>query len=44
LEKLFGIAKKYDITTMSGLADGVDQLCHSYSIDAKIPTIAVLGT
>lgn len=44
LERLFSIAKKYDIVTMSGLADGVDQLCHSYSIDEKIPTIAVLGT
>lgn len=44
LEKLFGIARKYNIVTVSGLADGVDQLCHSYSIQEWIPTIAILWT
>ena len=29
--------------TISGLADGVDMLCHELSIEHHIPTIAVLG-
>lgn len=33
----------YDIVTISGLADGVDMLCHTESIKHGIPTIAVLG-
>ncbi len=30
--------------TVSGLAEGVDQVIHSASIDASVPTIAFLGT
>jgi len=44
LQKLFEDINRYDIATISWLADGVDQLCHTYSIQKSIPTIAVLGT
>ena len=43
LEKLFSSAGAYDIVTISGLAEGVDQLCHKLSHENNIPTIAVLG-
>ncbi|MCX6824457.1 MAG: DNA-protecting protein DprA [candidate division SR1 bacterium] len=43
LESLFTSAQEYDIVTISGMADGVDQLCHQLSHDYNIPTIAVLG-
>lgn len=42
LEKLFTILPKYDLVTVSGLADGVDWMVHQLSIENKIPTIAVL--
>lgn len=32
------------VTSISGLADGIDQVAHEASINFKIPTIAVLGT
>ena len=44
LQKLFDNLNSYDIATISWLADWVDQLCHNYSIQKSIPTIAVLGT
>jgi len=43
LHKLFQEAKDYDLVTVSGMADGIDQLCHHLSIQHGIPTIAVLG-
>ena len=43
LQKLFDIAKNYDLVTISGMADGVDLMCHSFSVKYNIPTIAVLG-
>lgn len=42
LHKLFDTAKNYDLVTISGMADGVDMLCHSFSVKYNIPTIAVL--
>lgn len=35
---------EFGAPTVSGLADGVDQVIHSASIDAGVPTIAFLGT
>lgn len=35
---------EFGAPTVSGLADGIDQLVHSASIDAGVPTIAFLGT
>jgi predicted Rossmann fold nucleotide-binding protein DprA/Smf involved in DNA uptake len=32
------------VPTVSGLAAGIDQLAHEYSLRAHVPTIAVLGT
>lgn len=43
LETLFGYAGDYDLVTISGMAEGVDQLCHSLSVEHSLPTIAVLG-
>ncbi len=43
LQNMFESAKNYDFVTISGMAEWVDQLCHSFSIKHKIPTIAVLG-
>lgn len=43
LESLFCVLSDYDVVTVSGLADGVDKMCHEDSIKAGIPTIAVLG-
>jgi len=43
LESLFTSAQEYDLVTVSGMADGVDQLCHKLSHDYNIPTIAILG-
>jgi len=42
LKKLFEYAKDYNLVTISGMADWVDQMCHALSIKHKIPTIAVL--
>ncbi len=42
LESLFTSAQEYDLVTISGMADGVDQLCHKLSHEYNIPTIAVL--
>jgi DNA processing protein len=42
VEQMLDYASAYDIVTVSGMAEGVDQLCHSLSISADIPTIAVL--
>lgn len=42
MESLFERMKSYDVVTVSGLAAGVDQMCHQMSLDAGIPTIAVL--
>jgi DNA protecting protein DprA len=35
---------KFNVATVSGLADGVDQIVHRASLDSGLPTIAVLGT
>ncbi|MFZ2911969.1 MAG: DNA-processing protein DprA [Candidatus Absconditicoccaceae bacterium] len=43
LDRLLQSASKYDLVTISGMAEGVDQLCHSFSIKNNVPTIAVLG-
>ena len=43
LEHVFAFASGYDIVTVSGMAEGVDQLCHQLSRENGIPTIAVLG-
>lgn len=43
LETLFTHAYDYELVTISGMAEGVDQLCHSLSMQHDIPTIAVLG-
>ncbi|MBS8122231.1 DNA-processing protein DprA [Candidatus Vampirococcus lugosii] len=44
LEELFDKLKGYkNIATISGLASGIDQLCHNLSIENNIPTISVLG-
>lgn len=43
LETLFDSARAYDVVTISGLAEGVDQLCHQLSCHHHIPTVAVLG-
>lgn len=41
---LFGIANaKEKIVTISGLANGIDQLVHEISLFLEIPTIAILG-
>ena len=32
-----------DLNTVSGLAEGIDGVCHKTSIEVKIPTIAVMG-
>jgi DNA processing protein len=43
IDKLLQSAAHYDLVTISGMADWVDQLCHNLSIKNNIPTIAVLG-
>ncbi len=43
IETLFDEAVGYDMVTISGMAEGVDQLCHSLSCKHNIPTVAVLG-
>ena len=43
MERVFDEMTGYDIVTISGMADGVDQLCHTLSSKQNIPTIAVLG-
>jgi len=43
LEELFITADNYQFVTISGMAEGVDQLCHQLSREHTIPTIAVLG-
>lgn len=43
VESLFSHISAYDIVTISGMAEGVDQLCHSLSMSSETPTIAVLG-
>ena len=35
---------EFGAVTVSGLADGVDQVVHSASVNARVPTIAFLGT
>ena len=42
LETLFTSAQDFDIVTVSGMAEGIDQLCHQLSREYHIPTIAVL--
>jgi len=44
LEKFFEEIKWYSdqIVTISGMADGIDKLCHTLSIKYNIPTIAIL--
>lgn len=42
VETLFDSARAYNMVTISGMAEGIDQLCHNLSLDHNIPTIAVL--
>ncbi len=42
LDRMFKIADRYNMVTISGLALWVDQLAHRLSIERGIPTIAVL--
>lgn len=42
LQRFFDYAKNYDLVTISGMAEWVDQLCHAFSVKHDIPTIAVL--
>ena len=41
-ENLFIDMHQYDIATVSGMAEGIDQLGHTLSLHQHIPTIAVL--
>ena len=43
IEHMFDMIPNYDIVTISGMAEGIDQLCHKLSCEQNIPTIAVLG-
>lgn len=43
VEYLVGGIKGYGVTTVSGLALGIDAAVHAASLDHDIPTIAVLG-
>lgn len=43
VEALFPSLSGYDVVTISGMAEGVDQLCHQLSHEHALPTIAVLG-
>ena len=43
ISKLLESASSYNLVTISGMAEWVDQLCHSISIKNNIPTIAVIG-
>lgn len=42
IESLFEQLEGIDMATVSGMADGTDQLCHELSIKYNIPTIAIL--
>lgn len=44
LNLLFEQLRKYNLVTISGLAEGVDTVAHTLSIQHQIPTIAVLGS
>jgi DNA processing protein len=41
---MVSLCRHYDISTISGLADGIDQQVHLYSLRYGLPTISVLGT
>jgi len=43
IQNIFDHAREYDLATISGMAEGVDQLSHYRSIQEWLPTIAVLG-
>jgi len=43
MKNIFEDLKHCEVVTVSGLADGIDSLCHSRSVQSNIPTIAVLG-
>lgn len=43
MQAFFAAADGYSFVTISGMARGVDQLCHQLSLNSQIPTIAVLG-
>lgn len=43
VQKIINQAKYHNLATISGLAIGVDQMVHYYSLENNIPTIAVLG-
>ncbi len=35
---------EWNVPTISGLAVGIDQIVHTWSLRAKLPTVAILGT
>lgn len=41
---LVGLLSRYGVSSVSGLADGIDRAVHEFSLRFKVPTIAVLGT
>lgn len=43
MESFFEKSKNYKLCTISGFARGIDQITHRLSLQAGIPTIAVLG-
>jgi predicted Rossmann fold nucleotide-binding protein DprA/Smf involved in DNA uptake len=43
MKDLFAQLKGKDVVTISGGAEGIDELCHTLSIENEIPTICVLG-
>jgi len=43
LEEFFRHLQQYDVVTISGMAQGVDDVVHKLSMQYGIPTIAILG-
>lgn len=43
VRKMLTDMRDYDVTTVSGLAYGVDTAAHTHSVELDMPTIAVLG-
>ena len=41
---IVSLCRDFGVSTISGLADGIDQQVHSFSLRYNLPTIAILGT